>query len=1121
MDSSEAIHSNNDQRTKGAESGKPHSDDSLSYLGLVAASGYDAFAGPPTDEDAFREQFAIYAGGFVKTASLFLRGRAAVPLAMAAFALDQAKPADTWDNQAWDASLGMGKGAAMRLAFKVASPIPDHALKGAVLGVMSRASEVGFDKDLFLDKVSGERTYSAAADKFTTSVFNKKAIGFDMLVFSSSAGLSYGADKLLSGRISQSPLLSTMSAGATFGFTGGALEEMQRQTRLSGGVGELDLGLIAKKALIKGSLDSVASIPGGLQARHEFLSAQSKLEVKSPVLELQPTTDGRSTDQALRSSAIVESPTIGTDALLIPIRTQPALGEDFLKLSRELGPAERCTIKLPVLKANAPEHFTSEDHFLREGIESVDTPVHVYRYGPTEIIVPDNYAGPMKKVAEFRVAADGADAAGRREIATRILGPDIELANRALPEDFIPSLQASPAQGIARRIILMNTHNTEDFIHQQRLGDDTWHSAASSSPNRDISFYRRNVDIYLHSDFGHEWAHIFKDQQPLSSALFDNAFALKSNSHIQRPHAAIDPNERFAVNLGEEFLHPDPDVFINLCSAAPVDAVIFAQALRPVVAASESPFKAHHQARIDHVDRHVLPEAQQKLLEIAGGSDHTQIDPALRLLLHLGTREQLATLSNTDVSLHGQPISDQLLTKLTAMPNIRNLDVSNTPISANGLGALRGTQLQWLSAANTAVGDNSVAALSGMPSLRHVDLSHTAVSDGGLVHLRSLPNLRSLNVEGTQTSRFGIGYLEKANPELKIGPVEKATAFEKPSEPENPVPVEPLNASSRSDEQLGQDLSNFAHKPFSLDGRRYASVEGFYQSLRYSDPAQRNAIAKLHGKDAKAAGKQADLKDVIVYGGKEIKLGSTEHHQLIERAIRAKLDAHPDIRQALADSHPRPIIHDTFVPEKPGSHLPNAVFADILTRVRESLQRPTSAVKSEGDARTKGTGTMESSPKSKSLAAMLRQIDNPQTLADHRVAEYATAFEDFPLKPVRLVHAGGDCLSFETDTGAILKITYRALDPEFGSRPFDLPILERGTRETPSGKVSYFVQPGLTEICTAADMPALNKLLLDNNYHLWDPSPGQAGFFGPNRELKLLDPFAVGRNTVRMPNLYE
>jgi predicted NAD-dependent protein-ADP-ribosyltransferase YbiA (DUF1768 family) len=149
----------------------------------------------------------------------------------------------------------------------------------------------------------------------------------------------------------------------------------------------------------------------------------------------------------------------------------------------------------------------------------------------------------------------------------------------------------------------------------------------------------------------------------------------------------------------------------------------------------------------------------------------------------------------------------------------------------------------------------------------------------------------------------------------------------------------PLNVFSRSPEPLGRDLSNFAHTPFTLDGKPYASVEGFYVSLLFRDPVKRAEVAQLHGAEAKKVGKGSNLTETT-YEGQTFKLGSDTHHELIMRALRAKLEQHPDISAGLVATGSRPIIHDTGLAN--GSRrgfLTNETFAKMLTELRSELAR--------------------------------------------------------------------------------------------------------------------------------------------------------------------------------------
>lgn len=149
-------------------------------------------------------------------------------------------------------------------------------------------------------------------------------------------------------------------------------------------------------------------------------------------------------------------------------------------------------------------------------------------------------------------------------------------------------------------------------------------------------------------------------------------------------------------------------------------------------------------------------------------------------------------------------------------------------------------------------------------------------------------------------------------------------------------PDKPINISSAGDEEIGRQMSNFAATPFVLDGRRYASVEGFYVGLKFLDAESRARAATLAGQEAYAFGKASKLTETE-YGGKRFPLGGPEHHALIARAIRAKLAAHPDLARAFAATHPRPIIHVTREPERPGTFMPAATLCRILTALRDEL----------------------------------------------------------------------------------------------------------------------------------------------------------------------------------------
>jgi predicted NAD-dependent protein-ADP-ribosyltransferase YbiA (DUF1768 family) len=153
--------------------------------------------------------------------------------------------------------------------------------------------------------------------------------------------------------------------------------------------------------------------------------------------------------------------------------------------------------------------------------------------------------------------------------------------------------------------------------------------------------------------------------------------------------------------------------------------------------------------------------------------------------------------------------------------------------------------------------------------------------------------------------------------------------------PKLPRSRRPLNVASTSGEEIGRLMSNFAPTPFVLDGVRYACIEAFYVCLKFSgDPGKQRDVRRMDGRSARRAGRESAA-TTAVYGGHEVALGSGEHHALIKRAIRAKLDQNPEVARAFVATHPRPIVHNTGHAERKTTALPAEAFARMLTELRE------------------------------------------------------------------------------------------------------------------------------------------------------------------------------------------
>jgi predicted NAD-dependent protein-ADP-ribosyltransferase YbiA (DUF1768 family) len=145
---------------------------------------------------------------------------------------------------------------------------------------------------------------------------------------------------------------------------------------------------------------------------------------------------------------------------------------------------------------------------------------------------------------------------------------------------------------------------------------------------------------------------------------------------------------------------------------------------------------------------------------------------------------------------------------------------------------------------------------------------------------------------------------------------------------------EPINVvSSHKDERI-RLLSNFAWTPFELDGKRFNTVEGFWQGLKFPIASDRLRLARLTGIEAKRAGRVQGLGDTFEYGGEQIRVSTRGHWQLMEQANWAKYSQVAEAREALLATAPRPLTHRV----RRDSHtIPGVIMADIWMRIRDKL----------------------------------------------------------------------------------------------------------------------------------------------------------------------------------------
>ncbi len=153
-------------------------------------------------------------------------------------------------------------------------------------------------------------------------------------------------------------------------------------------------------------------------------------------------------------------------------------------------------------------------------------------------------------------------------------------------------------------------------------------------------------------------------------------------------------------------------------------------------------------------------------------------------------------------------------------------------------------------------------------------------------------------------------------------------------------------------------LSNFAATPFEFHGKRYASLEGFWQMMKYpegpDDPRAkfpgiewkltREEVGQLTAFEAKRAGDIGSRNmakmglDWVTFEGRQMPYRPKqpgEHYRLIEQAIRAKVKQNPNVKRVLLTTGNlvlRPDHHQEQ--DAPAAWR----YYDILMKIRDELR---------------------------------------------------------------------------------------------------------------------------------------------------------------------------------------
>ena len=130
-------------------------------------------------------------------------------------------------------------------------------------------------------------------------------------------------------------------------------------------------------------------------------------------------------------------------------------------------------------------------------------------------------------------------------------------------------------------------------------------------------------------------------------------------------------------------------------------------------------------------------------------------------------------------------------------------------------------------------------------------------------------------------------------------------------------------------------LSNFAPHPFIIDGVKCNSMEGFLQSLKFSNPDMQIQVCKLVGKHAKFKGKKKKWwrTQTLYWQGVEFSRDSQDYQNLLDRAFDA-LAQNKSFRRALLATGNSPLTHSIGKLNPTETVLTRAEFCSRLMRIR-------------------------------------------------------------------------------------------------------------------------------------------------------------------------------------------
>ncbi len=724
---------------------KPADIEKHSYLQTGTQALVDLAWSPSSRRSASAEQnsheVSKYLGQAAKTALLFLKGTPAAIGTVALYGLDQASPSDQLSTQLSDFALGGSKGLALKGAFSGYAKLEDmagksssqffrtamesNALKGVVLGSTSRLSENLSDSKNYYDPKTGLFDFSGGVTRSLSKSVTGEALVSDMVIFAASAKLMKGTEALSGISFKENRVLGSMATGASFGLTGGTLEEINKQSHEGKNFMTMDWSEVLKRGLISATVDGIAAMPAGIQARGEYLGRKQAALEELKAAKSTAESDTMAEDRMRRVYSQITPDAFGRPNYE-PLSLQEA--------AQHLSAPERGKMFIPELNA-------------AKKVDLVEKPVIIQRLkgSNTEIVTPVDYAAKLAEVRQLRQAAQTSEAAAEKL-------QNHPLANRALPEDLVAHALQLPTLSPAKSLILLEDPHSPMTPEFQKLHGEGFKAEAYATPNGSIWFSALEAHPTtaqsryspISEKVFHEWSHLLRWSNPETAKLYEDALQIDKAAEARKPFSPKDPDESFATFTGENLMHPDSDVFAIAATDAPIASSIAVKTLRQHLGDKSAPNWLENRMKL--VEKEIQPMASEALLaRLRTPLGPTDSKATVNLLMAIEGPNALAKLSQIpEINLSSSKLTAQELHLIPADSGIKTLTASSAGFGDGHVRAIKDLPLDGLNVSrNPQITDLSVPDLGQMKTLRHLDLSGTGISlDGYLRLVDDLPNTR-------------------------------------------------------------------------------------------------------------------------------------------------------------------------------------------------------------------------------------------------------------------------------------------------------------------------------------------------------------------------------------------